>query len=380
MDERSACEQLDYGNEKERNWEKLRRCRCNPRGRRTPHHRDSRWWSARGSGGFDKKANRITLKLSRCITPPGWAIRLRLWLYVTVGIAPSVGGRLDRTPDRWSLGGHVASTRSDCVGSESTTGFVTLTRRTRGGIVLEKIWWYASFPQRYINFLQLDSTSRAVVKDRLTYLTPVKLRRLQNALEETQAVDGEILEFGVALGGSGIILAKHADGLKAFRGFDVFGMIPPPTSDKDDAKSRDRYETIRSGASSGIQGDEYYGYKRDLYSEVSASFARHGVPVDDANVFLYRGLFEQTWPTAKVQSISLAHIDCDWYDPVKFCLKACADRVTKGGIIIIDDYHDYGGCRVAVNEFVEEHPGFIFEDGPNPFLRKQFSSSPQPLV
>jgi hypothetical protein len=30
----------------------------------------------------------------------------------------SIGSRLDRTPHRWSLGGGVASTRSECVGAE----------------------------------------------------------------------------------------------------------------------------------------------------------------------------------------------------------------------------------------------------------------------
>jgi hypothetical protein len=35
----------------------------------------------------------------------------------------SIGSRLDRTPHRWSLGGGVASTRSECVGAESTMMF-----------------------------------------------------------------------------------------------------------------------------------------------------------------------------------------------------------------------------------------------------------------
>jgi hypothetical protein len=32
----------------------------------------------------------------------------------------SLGSRLDRTPNRWTFGGGVASTRSECVGAEST--------------------------------------------------------------------------------------------------------------------------------------------------------------------------------------------------------------------------------------------------------------------
>ena len=231
--------------------------------------------------------------------------------------------------------------------------------------------WFGSI-RRSVDFAMLDPLTRAVVRDKLTYLSYEKLKRIRRALIETKDRCGDIVEFGVALGGSGIILARHAGASRRFLGFDVFGMIPPPTSEKDDIKSKERYEIISSGKSKGIDGDIYYGYKEDLFKEVTDSFARYGVPVDAERVFLYQGLFEATWPTADgaVKSIALAHIDCDWYDPVLFCLNACADKLTEGGILIIDDYNDYGGCRTAVDEFIAKRSDFNFEPGANPFLRK----------
>ncbi|MDB5682906.1 MAG: asparagine synthase [Sphingomonas bacterium] len=216
----------------------------------------------------------------------------------------------------------------------------------------------------------LPPVTRAVVRDRLTYLAPEKLRRIRRALKETAALPGDMLEFGVALGGSGIILAHEARPGRRFLGFDVFGMIPPPTSTKDDVKSKERYATISSGASQGIRGDTYYGYRDDLLGEVKAAFARHGAPVDGERVILYKGLFEDTWDQAGVGAISIAHLDCDWYDPVRFCLEACADRLSPGGILVIGDYNDYGGCRTAVDEFLVARPDFSIEAGMNPFLRK----------
>jgi len=47
----------------------------------------------------------------------------------------------------------------------------------------------------------LNSATREVVKENLTYLTPTKLRRVHRALKETKRVEGDIVEFGVALGG-----------------------------------------------------------------------------------------------------------------------------------------------------------------------------------
>lgn len=223
----------------------------------------------------------------------------------------------------------------------------------------------------------VSPTARRVRRERLTYLHVLKLRRMEQAMRRVDAagVAGDFLEFGVALGGSAILLAEQAvrHG-RGFHGFDVFATIPPPTSDKDDEKSKRRYEVIASGGSTGIGGDEYYGYKQDLFAEVCGSFARHGVPVDGSRVRLHKGLFEDTWDSAGVASIALVHIDCDWYDPVAFCLAAVADCLNPGGLIVLDDYHDYGGARTAVDEFLASRPDFAFENGPNPFLCKRGES------
>jgi asparagine synthase (glutamine-hydrolysing) len=182
---------------------------------------------------------------------------------------------------------------------------------------------------------------------------------------------GDILEFGIALGGSAIVLAQHAkrEG-PAFHGFDVFGMIPPPTSEKDDAKSKQRYEVIVSGESPGIRGDVYYGYRQDLFDQVRASFARHGVPVNGETIVLHKGAFEETWPSYRGNKIAFAHIDCDWYEPVKFCLEHVASRLSPGGVIVVDDYHDYGGSRTATDEFLSARGDFTFKDGANPLLTR----------
>lgn len=214
----------------------------------------------------------------------------------------------------------------------------------------------------------LSPISRQVLGEGLTYLAPSKLRRIEAALLSVDNVRGDFAEFGVALGGSAILIAKQAKG-RQFHGFDVFGMIPEPTSGKDDAKSKRRYERIRSGKSAGIDGQLYYGYRKDLFSEVTESFSRHGLSVGEKGIHLHKGLFEETWPEASVGALALAHIDCDWYDPVVYCLRAVAAKLSPGGVIIIDDYHDYGGCRTAVEEFLTQNPQFAFEDGPNPILR-----------
>jgi len=221
--------------------------------------------------------------------------------------------------------------------------------------------------------LQLSATARAVRNERLTYLSIPKLRRLENILDEldTRQIAGDYLEFGVALGGSAILIAKAAQRLgREFTGFDVFGMIPPPDSDRDDEKSKQRYKTIAEGRSEGIGGDRYYGYRDDLYGDVVRAFSRHGLTVGEKGLSLERGLFHETYPRRQSRPVAFAHIDCDWYEPVHYCLNALNEVLVPGGVILIDDYHDYGGAQTATKEFLTEHPAVVFEDGPNVALRR----------
>lgn len=224
---------------------------------------------------------------------------------------------------------------------------------------------------RRIDVAMLGGTARRILAERQTYLSPRKLRRLERAVAGVRraGVPGDILEFGVALGGSALLLAGYARPDRRFYGLDVFATIPPPSPRKDDDKAIRRYEQIASGNARGIGGDGYYGYRDDLYEHVARQLARFGTPVDGSQVFLVKGLFEETFPSLGIERIAFAHIDCDWYEPVRYCLAETAKHLSPGGAIVIDDYHDFGGCHAAVDEFLAGHGEFSLETGPNPVLR-----------
>jgi O-methyltransferase len=198
----------------------------------------------------------------------------------------------------------------------------------------------------------LSPTARRVKRDRLTYLSAAKLRSLEAAIKHVLAarVPGDIVECGVALGGSGIVLATHMDAGRTFHGYDLFGTIPPP-SDRDPAEAHERYARISAGEAKGLgDGDEYYGYVDDLFGQVQRSFARHGVAPAPGRVELHRGLFEDTLQLS--EPVALAHVDSDWHDPVTCCLERVGERLSRGGMIVVDDYNDYGGCRTACHEYL----------------------------
>ena len=192
--------------------------------------------------------------------------------------------------------------------------------------------------------------------DRLTYLSIEKLEDLERLAADVLAeqVPGMFVEAGVALGGASIVVATRArEQGRQFRGYDVFGQIPAP-GERDDEKSHARYEVIASGASGGLGGDdEYYGYRDDLLAVVTATFARYDLQVDGTNVLLIEGLFEDTMSFKPDEQLAFVHVDCDWYEPVRYVLETTYPALASGAVVIADDYHDYGGCRDACDEFVE---------------------------
>lgn len=199
-------------------------------------------------------------------------------------------------------------------------------------------------------------------EERLTYLSEKKLASLVRTARAIEAVGlpGVFMEAGCALGGSAILLASVKDADRPLEVYDVFGMIPPPTRD-DTPDVHERYRTIVQGESKGIEGDVYYGYRQDLYDVVHDNFRRFGIDLDRRSVSLVQGLVQDTLhPSA---AVALAHVDVDWYEPVMTCLQRVWPQLVVGGSVILDDYHDWGGCRKATDEFLHGVSGtFTLDD------------------
>jgi asparagine synthase (glutamine-hydrolysing) len=111
-----------------------------------------------------------------------------------------------------------------------------------------------------------------------------------------------------------------------------------------------RSKTIVSDQSAGIGSDEYYGYQNDLLDTVTRNLNSFGIDLQNDSVHLIKGLLQETMRID--QPVAFAHIDVDWYEPVMFCLRHIFPRLVTGGSMIFDDYHDWGGCRKAVDEYL----------------------------
>ncbi len=174
----------------------------------------------------------------------------------------------------------------------------------------------------------------------LSYERLSKLEQLACYLEK-QGIGGSFVECGVWKGGSAAIVAKVAEHNRERHCwfFDSWEGVPKPTE--------------MDVHVSGVVGEK----GRFAVSEQFANDLIFGkLKLDEKNVHLVKGWFDSTIPLHKKQmaEIALLHLDCDFYEPVKFCLEQLYDKVVEGGFIVIDDYQIWHGCRKAVDEFFEK--------------------------
>src|SRR5262249_61300972 len=97
----------------------------------------------------------------------------------------------------------------------------------------------------------------------------------------------------------------------------------------------------------------YYDNCRASVEEVRRAAADLGVA---GYTEIVKGWFEETLPAfrSRLGPIAILRIDGDWYASVRCCLDNLFDQVVEGGLVIIDDYYAYEGCRLAVHEFFGE--------------------------
>ena len=175
---------------------------------------------------------------------------------------------------------------------------------------------------------------------------------------DTQDVPGALVECGVRQGGaSAMMAAAHLAWSVVPRRelhlFDSFSTWPEPT-ERDGQWGKDINALWRAIE----RNPTYLGYpaadSRELIVE------RVGYP---EHLLRYHvGWFQETvWSAAScLGPIALLRLDGDWYESTKVCLEALYPNVSRGGIVVIDDYGAFEGCRKAVDEFTATLPRPFF--------------------
>lgn len=154
-------------------------------------------------------------------------------------------------------------------------------------------------------------------------------------------IAGCVVECGVWKGGmiAAISEVMDANGEREYFLFDSFEGLPPAQE---------------------IDGAEAIGYQKNTSSpayfdncRISSQYANEAMMMVGAKTFtITEGWFANTLPDFKFPGpIAFLRLDCDWYASIKICLDELWDKVATGGIVVVDDYFAWDGCRKAVNAF-----------------------------
>ncbi len=204
-------------------------------------------------------------------------------------------------------------------------------------IGLLKLAWLDRDLLRYARYLK-DSQRTYLSYPQLASLAANYFR-----LRKTYKEHLQVAEFGVGRGGSAMLLAWL---VQRYGGrlilYDVFGRIPAP-SPADGASAENRYQVIVDS-----EDESYYGNIENLLGLIQQEISE--VCSLDKVIFT-QGLFEKILPNLNdALRFNLVHIDCDWYDSVGVVLNYLQTRLTKDGVIQVDDYYYWHGAHKAVDE------------------------------
>ncbi len=181
-------------------------------------------------------------------------------------------------------------------------------------------------------------------------MSMISVERFLNNIMSVQHVEmhnipGDIVEIGVYKGGSilSMMLAyeKLGGAGRNFHLYDTFEGMTPPTADDVDLNGEDSQKLM----------DENPFFKCvGLLPEVKANIQKHTTiqPQYHVGDILKNAFYPD--------QIAVLRLDTDWYESTKFELEHFYDKVACGGIVIVDDYGHWKGCKKAVDEFLEKHP------------------------
>jgi hypothetical protein len=179
-----------------------------------------------------------------------------------------------------------------------------------------------------------------------------------------QNIPGNFVECGVAAGGSSAMLAhvirKFSRLPREHFAFDSFEGMPIPG----------KHDTHRG------QDAESTGWGTGTCAAPEASLMEIAgkLGVSDL-VHPVKGFFNATLPRTRdrIGPIGFLHMDGDWYDSTMDILNNLFSQVVEGGVIQVDDYGHWDGCRKALHEYEATH-GLKFDlrpiDGEGVFFQK----------
>ncbi len=162
-------------------------------------------------------------------------------------------------------------------------------------------------------------------------------------------IPGAIVECGVWRGGSMATVARtllqKGDVSRDLYLFDTFEGLPDPKAEDVEYRGVHAAKVIEDNPAARC-GDA-------PLEQVRGVMQATGYP--EQKIHLVPGKVEETLPGSAPDSIALLRLDTDWYESTRHELIHLFPRVSKAGVIIIDDYGHWLGARKACDEYFSQN-------------------------
>jgi hypothetical protein len=166
-------------------------------------------------------------------------------------------------------------------------------------------------------------------------------------------VPGSIVECGVWRGGS--MMAVACTLMTLGRGdrdlylFDTYEGMTSPT----DADVNYKGAAALADFERAKDGGEGSAWCQASLDDVRQNLLGTGYP--GQGLKFIKGKVEDTIPESAPAQIAILRLDTDWYESTRHELIHLYPRLVAGGVLIIDDYGYWRGCRKAVDEYFAAH-------------------------
>lgn len=168
---------------------------------------------------------------------------------------------------------------------------------------------------------------------------------IEECVRASKGIDGAFVETGIWTGGASAYALRSMlrnGTVRDYWGFDSFEGMPPPTAED----GQHALDWVGDDPSA-VNASDYDACLRYLHSA--------GYP--GQKIHLVKGWFHKTLPANKsaIGPIAILRMDGDFYESTKTALEELYPQVVSGGMVIIDDYGSFEGCKKAVDEFLGGH-------------------------
>jgi O-methyltransferase len=184
-----------------------------------------------------------------------------------------------------------------------------------------------------------------------TMTSPERVHSLVQAVRHvcSAGIEGPIVECGVWRGGSmmaaALTLLQCGDRSRDIYLFDTFAGMTAPTAHDVDLQGQAADALLSKERRDDPASAWCYATEEDVRSGLEST----GYPME--RVHFVKGKVEDTIPGRAPDRIAILRLDTDWYESTRHELEHLYPRLLTGGVLLIDDYGHWEGCRKAVDEY-----------------------------